>query len=254
MTHDFDGSAVLITGGAAGIGQATALAFAERGARVTIADLKVEAGEGLAHRIEQAGGRALFVRTDVSRREDVERLVAATVDAFGRLDHAFNNAGIEGQLAPTAECTDENFERTLAVNLRGVWFCLQAELRQMLSQDGGGAIVNMASVAGLVGFPNLPAYVASKHAVVGLTRSAALECATRGVRVNAICPGVIHTEMIDRLTGRNAEVEQQFVGLEPMGRMGTPQEIADAVLWLCSPGASFVTGHALAVDGGFVAH
>jgi NAD(P)-dependent dehydrogenase (short-subunit alcohol dehydrogenase family) len=179
--------------------------------------------------------------------------VAETIHAFGRLDCAFNNAGIEGQLGSTAECSEENFDRTIAINLKGLWLCLRRELQVMLGQEGGGAIVNMASVAGLVGFESLPAYVASKHGVIGLTKTAALECATKGIRVNAVCPGVIHTEMIDRVTGRDPAIEQQFVNMEPMGRMGTPQEIAEAAVWLCSPAASFITGQALAIDGGLVA-
>jgi NAD(P)-dependent dehydrogenase (short-subunit alcohol dehydrogenase family) len=253
MTRQLEGKAALVTGGAAGIGKAAALAFAAEGARIAICDLKVERGEELVRAIEREGGRAIFVQADVSRPDDVEKLIAATVKAFGRLDCAFNNAGIEGHLAPTADCSEENFDRTIAVNLKGLWLCLRAEIKQMLLQGGGGAIVNMSSVAGLVGFANLPAYVASKHGVVGLTKSAALEYATSGIRVNAVCPGVIHTEMIDRVTGKNAAVEKQFVDLEPLGRMGTPREIADAAVWLCSNASSFVTGHALAVDGGLVA-
>jgi NAD(P)-dependent dehydrogenase (short-subunit alcohol dehydrogenase family) len=253
LPKSFEDSVVLITGGAAGIGRAAALAFANAGARVALCDLKNDKGEELAHAIEQAGGRALFLRGDVSEAGDVEQIVASTVSAFGRLDCAFNNAGIEGQLASTAECSDENFDRVIAVNLRGLWLCLRREIQQMLRQSGGGAIVNMSSVAGLVGFANLPAYVASKHGVIGLTRSAALEYAAQGIRVNAVCPGVIHTEMIDRITGRDPAVEQQFVDLAPMGRMGAPAEIAEAALWLCSSAASFVTGQTLTIDGGFVA-
>jgi NAD(P)-dependent dehydrogenase (short-subunit alcohol dehydrogenase family) len=253
MARPFEGSVALVTGGAAGIGKAAVLAFAGQGARVAIADLKVDRGRELAHAVEAAGSRAIFVQTDVSRPGDVETLIGETVRAFGRIDCAFNNAGIEGTQAPTADCTEENFDRTLAINLKGVWLCLRAEIRQMLEQGGGGAIVNMSSVAGLVGFATLPAYVASKHGVVGLTKTAALEYAANGIRVNAICPGVIHTEMIDRITHKDAAVEQQYVSLEPIGRMGTPEEIAAAVVWLCSPAASFVTGHAMAVDGGFVA-
>jgi NAD(P)-dependent dehydrogenase (short-subunit alcohol dehydrogenase family) len=253
MNREFEGQVALITGAAAGIGKAAALAFAEAGAKVGLCDLKVKEGEELAHSIEKAGGQVIFVKVDVSRTADVERFVEKVVGTYGRLDAAFNNAGIEGQLATTADCTEENFDRTLSVNLRGVWLCLRAEIRQMLRQTGGGAIVNMSSVAGLVGFANLPAYVASKHGVIGLTKAAALDYATKGIRVNAICPGVIHTEMVDRVTGRNPELERQFVALEPMGRMGTPREIAEATLWLCSRGASFVTGHALTVDGGLVA-
>jgi NAD(P)-dependent dehydrogenase (short-subunit alcohol dehydrogenase family) len=253
MPRQVEGSVALITGGAAGIGRAAALAFADGGAKVAVCDLKVDKGEELAHVIEKAGGRAIFVRADVGQAGDVEQVVARTVSAFGRLDCAFNNAGIEGQMATTADCSDENFDRVIAVNLKGTWLCLRAEIRQMLRQPGGGAIVNMSSVAGLVGFANLPAYVASKHGVIGLTKSAALEYATQGIRVNAVCPGVIHTEMIDRVTGRDPAVERQFINLEPMGRMGTPREIAEAALWLCSKAASFVTGHALTVDGGLVA-
>jgi NAD(P)-dependent dehydrogenase (short-subunit alcohol dehydrogenase family) len=169
------------------------------------------------------------------------------------LDCAFNNAGIEGQLAPTEACSEENFDRTIAINLKGIWLCMRREIQQMLRQGDGGAIVNMSSVAGLVGFAGLPAYVASKHGVIGLTKTAALEHAKDGIRVNAVCPGVIHTEMVDRLTGKDPATEKQFVELEPIGRMGTPKEIGAAAVWLCSTGASFVTGHALAVDGGFVA-
>jgi NAD(P)-dependent dehydrogenase (short-subunit alcohol dehydrogenase family) len=253
MTQQMNGSVALVTGGAAGIGRAAALAFAAQGARVAIADVKVERGAQVVRAIEDSGGKAIFVKTDVSKTGEVEALIGRTVSAFGRLDYAFNNAGIEGQLATTADCTEENFDRVLAVNLKGLWLCLRFEIQQMLRQGGGGAIVNMSSVAGLVGFANLPAYAASKHGVVGLTKAAALEYAQKGIRVNAVCPGVIHTEMIDRVTGKDPAVEKQFVSLEPMGRMGTPEEIAEATVWLCSKAASFVTGHALAVDGGLVA-
>ncbi|HEX2878490.1 MAG TPA: SDR family oxidoreductase [Polyangiaceae bacterium] len=252
MTSQFANSVALVTGGAAGIGKAAVLAFAAQGAKVAFCDVKKEQGEELANSIEKSGGRALFIQADVSKSADVERLIGLTVKTYGRIDHAFNNAGIEGQLATTADCSEENFDRTLAINLKGVWLCMRYEIQQMLKQ-GAGAIVNMSSVAGLIGFPNLPAYVASKHAVVGLTKTAALEYAKQGIRINAICPGVIHTEMIDRVTGRNADVEKQFINLEPMGRMGTPEEIAAGALWLCSNAASFVTGHALTVDGGLVA-
>lgn len=252
MNQSFEKTTVLITGGAAGIGKAAAIAFAARGANVSICDLKVERGEALAHEIEKTGGRAAFFSCDVSKTGDVEKLVAATVKQFGSLNYAFNNAGIEGVMASTDECTEENFDRVIAVNLKGTWLSMRYEIREML-RHGKGAIVNNSSVAGLIGFANASAYVASKHAVVGLTKTAALEYANRGIRVNAICPGVIHTEMIDRVTGGNPQVERQFAELAPIARMGTPKEIADAAVWLCSEASSFVTGHALAVDGGFVA-
>lgn len=253
MTEALEGKVALITGGAAGIGRAAALTFARSGANVAISDLKVDRGEAVAEAIERAGSKAIFVKGDVSRPADVDRLIEATISKFGKLDCAFNNAGIEGELATSAECTEANFDRTVAVNLKGVWLCMAREIAQMLRQKTGGAIVNMASVAGLVGFRNLPAYVASKHGVLGLTKTAALEYATSGIRINAVCPGVIHTEMIDRVTGRNAELEKQFIDLEPMGRMGTPEEIASAAVWLCSDAASFVTGHPMTIDGGLVA-
>jgi NAD(P)-dependent dehydrogenase (short-subunit alcohol dehydrogenase family) len=195
---------------------------------------------------------AIFVRTDVSNADDVGRLVDGTIARFGRLDFAFNNAGVEGVQAPTADCTIDNWNRTIAVNLTGIFLCLRAEIPQLLA-SGGGAIVNNASVAGLVGFACIPAYAASKHGIVGLTKTAALDYATQNVRVNAVCPGVIDTEMITRFTHDDAELRAQLTASEPIGRLGTPEEIADVVVWLCSERAGFVTGQALAVDGGFVA-
>lgn len=246
------GKVAVVTGGSAGIGRACALALAREGAKVLVADVMVAEGEQTARTITSAGGQAAFVKTDVSQENDVREMVARAADVYGRLDCAVNNAGIEGVSASTAECTVENWDRTLAINLKGVWLCMKYEIGRMLEQ-GGGAIVNMSSVAGLVGFRGLPAYVASKHAVAGLTKTAALEYAQAGIRVNGICPGVIRTAMVDRITGRDPEVEAQFAALEPVGRMGTPEEVAEAVVWLCSDAASFVTGHLLAVDGGFVA-
>jgi NAD(P)-dependent dehydrogenase (short-subunit alcohol dehydrogenase family) len=219
---------------------------------VVVADVDVTRGEQVASDINNKGGTAVFVRADVSDDTSVAALVAQTVAQFGGLDVAFNNAGIEGTPAPTAECTPENWQRTLAVNLTGVWSCMRHEIPRMLER-GGGAIVNMSSVAGLVGFATTPAYTASKHGVVGLTKTAALEYAEQGIRVNAVCPGVIDTEMVERFTGGQPEAEAAMVATEPVGRLGRPEEIADTVVWLCSDRSIFVTGQAIAVDGGFVA-
>ena len=250
MEKQFQGKVAIVTGGSFGIGRATAIAFADRGAKVAIVDC-IEDNETLNH-IQAAGGEAIFVKCDVSKGADVKAMIEKVMAAYGRLDYAFNNAGIEGASAPTHECTEENWERTIGVNLKGVWLCMKYEIQQMLKQ-GKGAIVNCASIAGLVGFQGLPVYVASKHGVVGLTKTAALEYAKSGIRVNAVCPGVIKTNMVDRITGREKEVEKQFEDMEPVGRMGQPEEVAEAVIWLCSDAASFVTGDAMAVDGGWTA-
>ena len=247
-----DGSVIIVTGASSGIGRATAFALASEGAAVTVADVQETEGEATASAIRDKGGRAVFVPTDVSIDESVAAMVEATVDAFGGLDAAFNNAGIEGISAPTHECSVENWNRTLAVNLTGVWSCMRYEIPRLLDR-GGGSIVNCASVAGLVGFAGIPAYTAAKHGVVGLTKGAALDYATAGIRVNALCPGVIDTAMVHRFTGDAVEAEAAMVAMEPVGRLGQPDEIADAVVWLCSERASFVTGQAIAIDGGFVA-
>lgn len=251
MNTIFNNKVAIVTGGSFGIGRATAIAFARQGASVVIADCVEDLNRETLQQIEADGGKATFIKCDVSKASDIEAIIDKTISMYGRLDFAFNNAGIEGVAATTQQCTQENWERTLAVNLTGVWLCMKHELSHML-QQGSGAIVNCASVAGLVGFPSLPAYVASKHGVIGLTKTAALEYAKWGIRVNAVCPGVIKTPMIDRFTGNNKQAEQQFVDMEPVGRMGEPAEVAAAVIWLCSDAASFVTGVALPVDGGWI--
>jgi NAD(P)-dependent dehydrogenase (short-subunit alcohol dehydrogenase family) len=250
MEATFKNKVAIVTGGSSGIGKATALAFAKKGAKVVIVDWK-ENNETL-NLIKASGGEAIFIKCDVSKTTDVKAMAEKTIEAFGRLDYAFNNAGIEGIAASTQDCTEENWDKTIGVNLKGIWLCMKYEIPEILKQ-GKGVIINCASVAGLVGFAGLPAYVASKHGVVGLTKTAALECAKLGIRVNAVCPGVIQTPMIDRLTGKTKEAVEQFTGLEPVGRFGQPEEIANAVVWMCSDEASFITGHAMAVDGGFVA-
>lgn len=250
MGQVFQDKVALVTGGSFGIGQAAAIAFAKRGAKVVIADwVKDDLTQSL---IGSLGGEATFVQCDVSRDEDVRRLIQKTISQYGRLDFAFNNAGIEGLSAPTHECTNENWDRTIGINLKGVWLCMKYEIEQMLKQ-GKGVIVNNASIAGLVGFQNIPAYVASKHGVIGLTKNAALEYSRSGIRVNVVCPGVIKTPMIDRFTGKSKEVEKQFENMEPVGRLGRPEEVAETVIWLCSDASSFITGDAIPIDGGWTA-
>ena len=252
MSGMFEGKVALVTGAGGGIGRATALAFAREGARVVASDIEGAGGEETARLVEEAGGGAVHVACDVTRPTEVEGLVGAAVDAFGRLDCAHNNAGVEGAYGRTADCDEENFDRTCAVNLKGVYLCLKAEIAHMLGA-GGGAIVNTASVAGVEGAKNLPAYVASKHGVVGLTRTAALEYATRGIRVNAVCPGPIRTRMLEALLEENPRMEPAMIAAVPMRRLGKPEEIAEAVVWLCSDRASYVTGQGIVVDGGFTA-
>jgi NAD(P)-dependent dehydrogenase (short-subunit alcohol dehydrogenase family) len=252
MPGRLDGKVALITGGASGIGRATALTCAREGAQLVIADMNEDGGQQTAHRITEQGGKAIFVRTDVSKAVEVQALISQAVATYGRLDCAHNNAGISGGgRALTAEYAEETWHQVIAVNLTGVWFCMKYEIPQML-QHGGGAIVNTASVAGLIGGRGLAAYVASKHGVVGLTKTAALEYAQQGIRVNCVCPGVIHTPMTER--GLNdPERRARIIASEPMGRAGTPEEVAEAVVWLCSDAASFVTGHTMTIDGGYVA-
>jgi NAD(P)-dependent dehydrogenase (short-subunit alcohol dehydrogenase family) len=251
MANDVEGKVVAVTGAASGIGRATALALAHAGARLVLGDVAA-AGEETAHDARLLGVPADFVRTDVTRQADVDGLTARALARHGRLDCAVNNAGIEGALRETADYPDDVFERVVQVNLVGVWRCMRAEIRAM-RDTGGGAIVNMASVAGLVGAGAFSAYVASKHGVVGLTRVAAIEYAQAGIRVNAVCPGLIDTPMVDRLCLEEPDLRAALVARKPMGRLGRADEVAAAVVWLCSDAASFVTGHALAVDGGYVA-
>ena len=249
-----EGKSALITGAGGGIGRATALAFAREGARVAVTDVAVEAAHETVARVNSAGGQAISLSGDVTRDADVRAMVGAVVDAYGRLDCAFNNAGVAGWHLgsinqKTAEWSEESFDRMIAINLKGVWLCLRAEINQMLTQ-GGGAIVNTASIAGLVGLPNAAAYVAAKHGVVGLTKTAALEYAEAKIRVNAVCPGYIKTPMTARMTPeRGSEVLAQT----PMKRLGEADEIAEMVVWLSSDRASYVSGVAYNVDGGWMA-
>ena len=251
MAEKQDSRVALITGGGSGIGRAAALACAEQGDRVVIADTDREGGEETRLQIESQGGEALFIRADVSQAADVEALVSQAVKQYGRLDCAFNNAGTEGESVPLAESSEEVWDRVLSVNLKGVWLCMKYELRQMLKQ-GSGAIVNNASVLGLVGTPSNPAYTASKHGVVGLTKSAALAYAQSGIRVNAVCPGFVQSPLTDRKFASSPERKNAVIARHPIGRLGTTKEIAAAVVWLFSDASSFVTGHALTVDGGYV--
>jgi NAD(P)-dependent dehydrogenase (short-subunit alcohol dehydrogenase family) len=252
MPEKLEGKTILITGAATGIGRATARLAARCGARVAVGDIARDAaGETIAE-IEAEGGEALFVPTDVADGGSVAALIDATLARFGSIDGAFNNAGIEGETAITARCSEENFDRLMAINLKGVWLCMKAEIRAML-ESGSGSIVNTASVAGLVGAAGTPAYSAAKHGVVGLSRTAALEYAGRGIRVNALCPGVVDTPMIERFTSDGPIGREELRRLEPLGRLGRPEEIAAAAVFLLSEEASFVTGIAMPVDGGYTA-
>jgi NAD(P)-dependent dehydrogenase (short-subunit alcohol dehydrogenase family) len=246
------GEVALVTGGGSGIGWAACKAFARAGARVVVSDIDEEAGTRVVKRLTGCGRDAIFVRADISKTADVEHLIDAAVRAYGCLDIAFNNAGIEGELAPTADYPDEAWYRVIAVNLTGVRLCMKHEIKEMLKRHGG-AIVNNASILGVVGFANASAYTAAKHGVLGLTKAAALEYASSHIRINAVCPAFIETPMLARagLTtdpARRAAIEK----LHPMGRLGQPDEVAAAAVWLCTPEASFITGHPLLVDGGYV--
>ncbi|UCH34361.1 MAG: SDR family oxidoreductase, partial [Armatimonadota bacterium] len=237
---------------ASGIGRATALAFARDGAKVVVADIAVGGGEETVRMIEANGGEAIFVETDVSQGAAVEAMVGRAMDNYGRLDCAFNNAGTVGEMGSTVECTEENWEHIINTNLKGVWLCMKHEIPQMLEQ-GGGAIVNMSSVSGIRGLQDFSAYTASKGGILELTRTAALEYSKLGVRINAVCPGTIDTPTVAGVVAQKPELMEEFRALHPIGRIGKPEEVAEAVVWLCSDAASFVTGHALAVDGGYLA-
>jgi NAD(P)-dependent dehydrogenase (short-subunit alcohol dehydrogenase family) len=246
---EFAGKVAFVTGAANGIGRAAALAFAREGASVVAADVSEKGNKETARMVEELGGHALAIHCDVTRSEDIQRALKATVDRFGRLDFAFNNAGIEYAIKPVADVTEGEWDRIMDIDLRGVFLCMKHEIPLMLKQ-GAGAIVNNSSGAGVRGFKGGAAYVAAKHGVIGLTKAAALDYAASNIRINVVCPGIIDTPMMDRFSGGTPEGRQAVIAQEPVGRMGKPAEIGAAVVWLCSDAASFVVGHAMVVDGG----
>jgi NAD(P)-dependent dehydrogenase (short-subunit alcohol dehydrogenase family) len=248
-TGSFAGKVAFVTGAGSGMGRTTALAFAREGASVVLADVSDHGNQETARMIEEFSGRTLAVHCDVTQSEHVQAALNQAVDAFGRLDIAFNNAGAEQKPSVTVDVTEEEWDRIIAINLRSVFVCMKYEIPLML-QHGGGAIVNNSSGAGIKAFGRGAAYAAAKHAVVGLTKDAALDYASSNIRINAVCPGIVDTEMMQRFTGGTTDGRNRVIAQEPIGRMGTPDEIAGAVLWLCSDAASFVIGHAMVVDGG----
>jgi NAD(P)-dependent dehydrogenase (short-subunit alcohol dehydrogenase family) len=247
------GKVAIITGGASGIGRASSLVFAREGARVVVADMSEEGGAQTVRMIREQGGTAEFVMCDVAKAADADALIAAAVKHYGRIDCAFNNAGIAGTQTRTADYSEDEWDRIMAVNLKGVWLCMRAEIRQFLAQRSPGAIVNTASAAGLVASHSMPAYTAAKHGVVGLTKCAAVEYAKQGIRVNDVCPGVVDTPLVEGMVAGKPKLAERLDQVEPVGRKARPQEIAEAVVWLCSDAASFVTGASMSVDGGLTA-
>jgi len=252
MATGFEGKVGLVTGGTSGIGRETAVLFAKAGVKVVVAGRRELEGKETIELVRAAGGDGLFVKADVSKASEVDGLIQKVVERFGRLDIAFNNAGTEGVWVPIVRQSEEDWDRTIGINLKGVWLCLKYEIRQMLKQGGGGAIVNMGSINGLIGAVGAAAYSASKHGVIGLTKAAALETAQSGIRINTVCPAAIETPMSERIFGAPA-VHKYVLSCHPIGRFGRPGEIAEAVLWMCSDGASFMTGQSLVLDGGFLA-
>jgi len=255
MGKCFEGKVAIVTGAGMGMGRASALMFASEGAKVVVADKNVEMGQETVSMIRNANGEGLFVKTNVANAVEVKAMVDATIAAYSRLDYACNNAGILGTPGPITECSEENWDQIMGVNLKGVWLCMKYEILAMLKYNNGGAIVNIASVVALVGGPGISVYSASKGGVIQLTRSAALEYAKSkgGIRVNAICPSIARTPMGESVYAAQPEIEKARLEVHPMGRMVEPEEVAQAVIWLCSDASSFVTGHIMAVDGGFLA-
>lgn len=252
MATDLNGKVAIVTGGTSGIGRDAVILFAKEGAKVVVAGRREVEGKETLDMVRAEGGDGLFVKTDVSKAADVQALVEKTVEKFGRLDIAFNNAGVEGSWIPIVDQTEEAWDSTININLKGVWLCLKYQIRQMLKQGSGGAICNMSSVSGWIGSAGAATYSASKHGVIGLTKSAALETARSGIRVNAVCPAVIETPMGERIFGE-PDMRKFALGFHPIGRFGTPMEVAEAVVWMCSDKASFMTGQSLILDGGFLA-